>query len=270
MFTFLADGAISDVNNSVSHAVPVVTSGLESAGHAIASAARVTVGIAKTSANAGQSFLSVPSHWPQQGDLLRWCHDMGPALAVGLILGGIVYLLFGYYIFKILVTLNAALLGAYFGAVVGDKSGAAIPAAVVGGLLAAAATWPIMRYAVAIMGASFGAALGVVVWNLCGLDPAFAWSGALTGLVFCGLLSFILFRQCIISYTSLQGAVMLVFGVLALMFKYDTVGQTLQHNFAIKPFLLPMAIFVPALVGFVYQLKMFSTQESSAPAPAKK
>lgn len=245
---------LSNASDTVSDAVPAVSSGIETAGRTIAGAARETVSAVATPI-AGPH-LHVPSHFPLQGDLLRWCHEMGPLMAVGLILGGIIYLLFGYHIFKILVTVNAALLGAYFGVVLGEKSGAAIPAAVVGGLLAAAATWPVMRYAVAIMGGLFGAMLGVTVWRLCSLDPSFAWSGALTGTVFCGLLSFILFKQCVMSYTSLQGAVMLVFGILALTFKYDGFGNSVSHSFALKPFLLPMTIFIPTLLGFIYQQTM--------------
>src|ERR1700722_20777489 len=78
----------------------------------------------------GEGF-QFPNHWPMQADLLRWCHTMEPGMAVLVILGGIVYLLFGMYIFKILVTLNAAIMGAYLGAVVGETSGTAIPAAMV-------------------------------------------------------------------------------------------------------------------------------------------
>jgi hypothetical protein len=215
------------------------------------------------------SMMHLPGHWPAQADLLTWCHSTSPGIAVLLIIGGIVYLLFGYYIFKVLVTLNAAILGAYFGVVVGEHSGTAVPAAIVGALLAASATWPAMKYAVAIMGGLFGAMLGATIWHLCNVDPIFAWSGAMTGAVFFGLLSFLLFRQCIMTYTSLQGSVMLVFGILALIFKYDEVGLSLTQNLELKPFLLPMAVFIPALLGFIYQRTMYPTAAPPA-VPAKK
>ena len=219
---------------------------------------------------AAHPLTQLPTHWPMQGDLLAWCHDTSPGVAVLLVIGGIVYLLFGFYIFKVLVTLNAALLGAYFGVIVGESSGTSIPAAIVGALLAAAATWPAMKYAVAIMGGIFGGLLGATVWRLCNVDPNFAWSGAMTGVVFCGLLSFLLFRQCIMTYTSLQGSVMLVFGILALIFKYDQISSSLTHSFEIKPFLLPLSIFIPTLVGFIYQQAMFPSGTSAPAAPAKK
>ncbi len=226
-------------------------------------------GMTDAANSGGDAMYHWPSRWPIQGDLLSWCHTTSPGIAVLLIIGGIVYLLFGYYIFKALVTLNAAILGAYFGAVLGDKSGTAVPAAIVGALLAAAATWPVMKYAVAIMGGIFGACLGATIWRLCGQDPAFAWSGAMTGLVFFGLLSFLLFRQCIMTYTSLQGSVMLVFGILALIFKYDQIGGSLTQSFEVKPFLLPLSIFIPTLLGFIYQQTVFPAGGPPS-APAKK
>jgi len=220
------------------------------------------------SAAAAASATPLPAHWPVQGDLLDWCHTAGPGIAVILILAGIVFLLFGYGIFKVLVTLNAAVLGGWIGLMLGAKTGVEIPAAIVGAMLAGTAAFPTMKYAVAIMGGLFGAVLGVTIWRLANLDPNFSWSGGATGLVFCGLMSFLLFRECIITYTSLQGSVMLIFGILGLIFKYQEVAEPLTHHFEMKPFLLPLAIFIPTLGGFIYQKAMIPG--APAPAPAKK
>jgi hypothetical protein len=217
----------------------------------------------------GTDMTQMPNHWPMQTDVLSFCRSMGPGIAVVFILAGIVYLMFGYNIFKILVTANAALLGAVIAAVIGEKADIAVPAAVVGGMIAAAAAWPTMKYSVAIMGGLFGAVLGVTIWRLSNLDPTFGWSGGMTGMVLCGLMSLLLFRECIMTYTSLQGAVMLVLGILALCFKYDSVGGSLEHHLKLKPFLLPMTIFVPTLIGFIYQQVMFP-QAAPQQGPPKK
>jgi hypothetical protein len=209
---------------------------------------------------------AMPAHWPAQGDILEWCRVAGPGLAVVLILAGIVFLLFGYSIFKVLVTLNAAILGGYVGAMLGDKSGVAVPAGIVGAMLSGTAAWPTMKYSVAIMGGLFGMVLGVTFWRLANLNPDFGWSGGMTGLVFFGLLSFLLFRECIMTYTSLQGSVMLVFGILGLLLKYQDVADPLNHHFQLKPFLLPLAIFIPTLGGFIYQRATISGPAPAAPA----
>jgi hypothetical protein len=205
-----------------------------------------------------------PSQWPAQGQLLHWCQQAAPGLAVVLILAGIVYLLFGLSIAKILVTLNATVIGGWLGAELGERaggSGAALPGAVVAGLLAATIAWPTLKWSVAVLGGMLGLVLGVAAWRLSDLDPSFGWSGGLTGLVLCGLLSLLVFRACVITYTSLQGAAMVVFGTLALILKHEDLGPSLHSQMTGKPFLLPMAIFVPTLIGYIYQRAM------SAPAP---
>ena len=85
------------------------------------------------------------------------------------------------------------------------------------------------------------------------LDPQFAWAGGMSGLIGFGMLSFILFRGSVIMYTSLQGATMLIFGTLGLVYKYESFAPTITENMTARSFLLPAAVFVPAIFGLVYQ-----------------
>ena len=125
------------------------------------------------------------------------------------------------------------MIGGWVGAELGERvggPGAALPGAVVAGLLAATVAWPTLKWSTAVLGGLLGAIVGVAIWRLSDLDPTFGWSGGLTGLVFCGLLSLLLFRPCVITYTSLQGAAMLVFGVLALVLKHEDMGPSSTRN----------------------------------------
>jgi hypothetical protein len=201
--------------------------------------------------------IQLPHHWPVQTDILTICQQMGPGLAALLLMLGIVYLLFGFNIYKALIMLNAAVLGASIGSTIGENIHAEIPMAIVGAFVAAAATWPLMKWAVAIMGGLFGALLGATLWRICALDLAFTWAGALIGLMSLGLMAFIIFRGSIMMYTSLQGAVMLICGLLGLVYKYQDLAPHITENMVLKPFLLPMAIFIPAVIGLVYQQHSF-------------
>jgi hypothetical protein len=122
-----------------------------------------------------------------------------------------------------------------------------------------------MKYAIMVMGGIFGAALGASLWRQANLQPELAWAGALSGLIFLGMLSLIVYRGSVILYTSLQGSVMLVFGILSLLYKYQSMAPDVTAMFSKRAFILPMAVFIPALVGLLYQQSMYP-----APAPAKK
>jgi hypothetical protein len=122
-----------------------------------------------------------------------------------------------------------------------------------------------MRWAVAITGGLCGIAIGVSMWRTLNLDPNFAWAGSGMGLIFFGLLTFILFRGCVMTYMSLQGAAMLIFGLLALLFKYDGMSPRVHYCLHCKPFLLPMMIFIPTVLGILFQ-----QNHATGGPPAKK
>ncbi len=203
-----------------------------------------------------------------QTDVLQSCKDMNVAAAVLLIIGGIIFLLWGYYAFKTLVTLNAAIIGAWLGVLIGQKAGAPLPAALIGAFVAATVTWPLMKYAVAVMGGLIGCIIGMSLWRSCGLDPSFAASGGGMGLIFFGMLSFILFRTSVMMFTSLQGSLMLIFGILAVIYKFNGVDSSLiDSKLSFSPFIMPMAIGFASVIGIIYQN---ANGEAGAAVEAKK
>jgi hypothetical protein len=208
----------------------------------------------------------MPRHWPRQGDLLSWCRDMNGGNAALLIMFGLVYLFYGFYLYKYLVTANAAWIGGWIGIVLGRHSGETALGCVMGAFVAAAITWPTMKYSVAVMGGIFGAVFGGAVWNSVGLDPRFAWAGALSGLIAFGMLSFIIFRGSVMMYGSLQGSVMLILGLLGLLCKYQNVGPTVTNHIRLQPMLLPLAILVAMILGFIYQQHNHPTPSGGMPA----
>jgi hypothetical protein len=84
----------------------------------------------------------------------------------------------------------------------------------------------------------------------------------LIGLVGFGMLSFILFRGSIIMYTSLQGSVMLIFGLLGMIYKYQSVGPKVTEGLTLKPMILPIVILISAFIGLVYQQTQHAGGES--------
>ncbi len=232
--------------------------------------------LAKT-ASAAASDGAIPSpfdfqpitRFPVQQDFLTWCQQMGTGSAILITLIGIVYLMHGWTMFRGLILLNAMLIGAYLGVILGSRyTTYPLAGGLVGALVAGITTWPLMKWAVAVIGGLVGSVLGASIWMAANLDPTYAWAGALTGLVGFGMFSFILFRASIIMYTSLQGATMVVMGLLGLTFKYPDLAQKVTTSLATQPLMLPIAVAVPVVLGLIYQ-QTHSPGEAS-PAPAKK
>lgn len=192
-------------------------------------------------------------HFPGQGDLLTWCHEMALGSAILLMALGVVYLMFGYRLYKGLIALNAAVIGGYVGALLGMKAESTLVGGIIGAVLATAISFPLMKWAVAVIGGVVGAFVGAGVWKACGQEPAFAWAGAMTGLVGFGMFSFILFRASIILYTSAQGAVMLVVGGLGLAFKYPEMAVKIAQSLSSQPLALPMGLLLASAIGLWYQ-----------------
>src|SRR3954469_3361264 len=111
------------------------------------------------------------TRFPEQGDLLQWCLNMGLGTGILLMLVGAVYLMYGWSLHKGLVTLNAAALGGFAGAWIGDKAGYPLASCITGSLVIALITFPLRKWAIASMGALCGIIVGMGIWRSVGLDP---------------------------------------------------------------------------------------------------
>jgi hypothetical protein len=195
----------------------------------------------------------LPNHWPAQGELLNWCRTIGPGEAALLIMIGVIYLLFGQNLVRVLVMINMAVLGMIIGAIVGEKAGDELPGAITGAAIGAALTFPFLKYCVALIGGLFGLVVGAGLWRASPLQPDLFWAGGLFGCLFFGLLSFVIFKVCVMTYTSLQGAAMIVLGGLVLVLKYPSMATSLTDALNHHRFILPLTVFIPTLLGLIYQ-----------------
>lgn len=210
--------------------------------------------IAPTTQATAFSFVDLlPQHWPAQIDMLHWCQSLTPLTGVLLMAGGILYLVFGWSIYRVLISANAAVIGGFLGAMVGEPLGSMTAGIVLGAFILGIVAWPVMKYSVAVTGGLFGAAVGAALWRTIGLQPAYSIAGAAIGLIFLAMLSFIIFRTSVILFTSFQGSIMFVAGLLALTYKYPEVAPRLTRLMVDQPYVLPMGIFIATVVGHVYQ-----------------
>ena len=220
---------------------------------------------------ATQSVVAVESQlrWPDREKLLTECREMDSILAAVLLFCGFAYSAFGYTLLKLVAMANVAGLGVWAGFWVGRLFDARVPGMLVGGVLAAAAAWPAMRYTVALCAGLVGFVVGVAAWRSCGLLDAYAPAGGAIGAIFLFMLSFVLFKLSVITFTSVQGVVMLLGGVLGLLMKAPEIDEPVTHLTGEHRVVLPIAILALSVVAILFQ-HGWTREPAPGGGPAKK
>ena len=198
---------------------------------------------------------------PTQAQFIQSLDEMGTLQGLLLLAAGLVYMLYGWKVFKTLVIVNAGLVGLIVGHYLGSLGSGSMRwfGAIAGAVLLAALAWPLMKYAVSVMGAIAGGVLGYGAWSAIAVSLGrqdlipYAWAGAVMGLIALGLMAFVILQMTVIIFTSLQGAIMAVGGLLSMLMKHETIRQRLVDSFADNPALLPLLYAVPALIGWALQ-----------------
>ena len=130
---------------------------------------------------------------------------------------GVVCLLYGWRVFKILVIISFALLGLAVGLFINDSLGelnSPIICGVAGLIFLGILSVPLMKYGVSVLGAVAGGIVTAGIWYACSLPENYIWAGALVGVVAGGMISFIVFRVSIMLFSSLGGSSLIVVGLL--------------------------------------------------------
>ena len=217
-------------------------------------------------------------------ELIPELAQLGEVWAIVFVVIGMVCLLNGYKFHKVLTVGMVVVLGSMLGYWVGlEIHGPPFVVAGCIGTLLAVMAFPLMKYAVAVLGGLSGAFIGSNLWAGFGrvLDTTAAeratqygqeaaaeqllvkfanvmpadmyWIGALIGLVACGIAAFALSKITIHMFTSVSGSTIAVFGVIALLLSVDMFSETVASELTKSALIIPMLVFVPAAIGFVLQ-----------------
>ncbi len=173
---------------------------------------------------------------------------------------GVVCLLYGWRIFKVLVALCFALIGLCAGLLLNEKlvGGNGMWLGLIGMVMMAGLSLPLMRWGVSALGAVAGGILTGGIWYAFVLPDRYIWAGALVGLIAGGMISFIVFKIAVVLFTSFGGGALIVTAVLAVLHDYFDPGQVQVLVFDYHWF-LPVALLVPTVVGIIVQNKFISS-----------
>ena len=171
---------------------------------------------------------------------------------------GVVYLLYGWRIFRALVVISFGFIGMFLGMLSADKLSsndhALMWGGIIGMVLFASIAVPLMKWCVSVLGAVAGGILTSGIWIALDLSDTYLPAGFIVGFIAGGLISFIMLKVSVMLFTSLGGSLITVTGLLALLYQYDvkvsdpmtfyTYNLILTH-----PWFLPLAIIIPTIAG---------------------
>jgi len=167
---------------------------------------------------------------------------------------GLVFLLYGFKLYKWLVSVVYAGIGSAAGAALAAYLGwDVILGMIAGALLLGLLAWPLHRVGWGLLGgALFGGAAVLLMRTQTANVTCIA---AVAGVAFIGgfILTFVLMRPLIILVTSVIGAAVLVQGALRLSLIQPAFGDPICSTLEAKPYLLAILVAVPALLGFILQ-----------------
>jgi len=178
--------------------------------------------------------------------------------AVTFISFGVVCLFYGWRVFKILVVISFALLGLFLGVAITDKIvglNSQLWGGIIGMVLLAVLSVPLMKWAVCLLGAIAGGILSSGIWYASGLPERYILAGALIGMVAGGMISFIVFKVAVILFSSLGGSCLIVVGSLAILYIYPQTSERLEEIIFTKKWFLPTILIAPTLIGVILQNK---------------
>jgi hypothetical protein len=196
-------------------------------------------------------------------ELLESLTTLHAGYGVLLAVAGVMYLFIGWRLFKPLVMLNAAAVGAILGGLATVQLG--MPqygwiGMLVGGGMMGILAWPLMKLFVSLFGGAFGAAVGFSVFQQVVLTAGrsdllpYAWAGAVLGALAVAALALTIFRLGVMVATAWQGAAMLAGGVLCLLLKFAGLGQTIRQGLLTNPPTLLLIVLGVGLAGLVVQV----------------
>jgi len=172
---------------------------------------------------------------------------------------GVVYLLYGWRIFRVLVVISFGMIGMFAGMKAGEQFGNLVVGGLAGTAIAAFLAVPLMKWCVSILGAAAGGILTSGIWYACQLPEQYIWAGAIIGIVAGGMISFILLKAAVMLFTSLGGSLITMVGVLVLLHEYEMSRaeptRYIEDLIYLHPWFLPTVIIVPTLIGMFIQHK---------------
>ncbi len=195
---------------------------------------------------------------PSRSEWIRDLTQLDPALGAILFVVGLVFVLMGWRIFKVLIIVNSAALGMLVGAVVGGAIGKSwvwpvvlgLAVAVVFGLLALR----VMRAGAVLCAALVGGYVGMIITSGFSDRPEVQLVGGGVALLVAASLAFVVFEHLMIAVLSFQGALLATTGALSAVSEQMGFLRHLREMANDHGFFVPFCVMALTVIGICVQL----------------
>jgi hypothetical protein len=175
---------------------------------------------------------------------------------------GVVWLFYGWRIFKILVTICFGLLGLFLGVWANQQliDGNSFWLGLICAVFFAVLSVPFMRWGVSVLGGISGAILTTGATLALGVhDQKLILAGALVGLISGGMISFIVFKIAVILFTSLGGSGLVAVGALAVICHNLMTPEEFKTFILVNQWFVPAIVLIPMAIGVFLQNKFMKS-----------
>lgn len=188
------------------------------------------------------------------GDWLIFLKDSETVLALPLVLGGLILMMGGWRFRKPWSVVTSGLVGAVLGFGLAARQSDRPVYAIVGAVITAAASWPSPRYSVSVFGGLLGMGLVYVLFGQGIVDRRLQW--LILGIAFFSMagLSFINVRVTTVILTALQGAALVLSGLVILLTESPGLFKVFAGLSKQYVLFMPFLVLVPTMVGFFLQM----------------
>lgn len=187
-------------------------------------------------------------------DWLVFLRDCETLVAIPLILCGLVLMMGGWRFRKPWSVVTSGLVGAVLGFALASSQSQRPFYALIGAVITAAASWPSPRYSVSVFGGLLGIGLVYALFGQSIFDKRLFWLVMGIGFFSFAGLAFINLRVTTVILTALQGAALVLSGLVILLTEAPGLFKVFANLSKQYVFFMPFLVLVPTMVGCFLQM----------------
>lgn len=193
--------------------------------------------------------------WFNLRDVLAWISRQDPGLALLLIGMGLICFVYGWRLFRFMITLSLAVMGGVVAGCLGPDDGfAAVLVPIAGAVVAGWIGVRSARISVALAAGGWAAALTLGSLVRIGVAPEAMVVVCAIAFATVAAISFAAIRPCVAFVTSVEGTTLILGGAFILLARWPVYWSCVREAVESNPVFLPFALLAGTVTGYYIQI----------------